>query len=398
MLIVKLWNYLRGYVVFRLEGLNLERVINLAISRGIYFWDLYRIDYTTIEAKVGIKGYKELRNIIKKTGCRAKIYLKVGYPFFISKLKRRKIVVFGWIMSLILVILFSSFVWSIEVKGNKQMNKTEIVQTLKKMGLSQGVFKYSIDIDDIKNNLLIKYDTILWVGIEIKGIKAIVRIIEKEDNPVKIDKNTPCDIIAAKRGIIEKVIAKNGYAMVKKGDIVKPNQILISGKIVREGIDVRYVHSSGEVYARTFYEKIEGMSIYKTIKTRTGNKYTKRILKIGDTSFVISKGDIPFKKYIIERKNKSFIKWRKIKIPVEIFIEDYYEVVEKKQRIDEEIIKKSLQDLMLVKLMKEIPEEAKILNKSFKFKKENNKVIGNLTIECLESIGIKRKIDIVEEE
>ncbi|WIF94798.1 sporulation protein YqfD [Caminicella sporogenes] len=398
MLVVKLWNYFRGYVVFRLEGLNLERVINLAISRGVYFWDIHRIDYTTIEAKVGIEGYKELRNIIKKTGCRAKISMKIGYPFVISNLKRRKVIIIGWILSLMILIISSSFIWSIDVVGNKKINDEEILKTLRNLGLNQGIFKYKVNIDNIKNNLLIKYDTISWVGIEIKGTKAIVKIIERDDNLNKIESNIPCDIVADKRGIIEKVIAKNGDAVVKRGDIVKPNQVLISGKIVREGMDVRYVHSLGEVYARTFYEKVEKRPIYNIIKIKTGKKYTRRIIRIGNMEFTISKGNVPFKKYVVEKKNKSFSKWRKINIPIEILIENYYQIVEKKQRIDEKILRKSLENFMIVNIMKEIPKEAKILNKTFKFKRENNIFIARLTVECLESIGVKKRINIVEED
>ena len=35
-----LWNFLKGYVVIRVDGLSLEKFINITVSRGIYLWEL----------------------------------------------------------------------------------------------------------------------------------------------------------------------------------------------------------------------------------------------------------------------------------------------------------------------------------------------------------------------
>lgn len=398
MLVIKIWNYFRGYVVFKLEGLNFERVLNLAIEKGIYLWDIHKINYTTIEAKVGIKGYKELLKILKKTGCRSKIQLKIGYPFFILRLKRKKIVAVGLIICLLLIISFTSFIWNIQIQGNIDISKQDILTSLENMGVKVGTFKYDLNSSDIKDNLLINYDKLAWVGVEIKGTKIKIEIVEKEREPSKIDKSLPCHIVAKKDGIVEKVIAKNGDALVKKGDIVRKNQILISGKIEREEGLLRLVHSFGEIHARTFYEKTHKIPILKVSKIKTGRKFTKRIFKFGEISFLISKGNVPFDKYIIETKNKSLTKWRKIKIPVEIVIEEYYEIIEKKKKVSKDALEKSLKDFLIVNLIKEIPEDAKILSQTINYKKDRNAIWGHLTVEVLESIGIEQRFDMHEEE
>ena len=51
MLSIKIWNYFRGYVIIRVEGLTLEKFLNLATNKDIYLWDIERIEYTVIEAK-----------------------------------------------------------------------------------------------------------------------------------------------------------------------------------------------------------------------------------------------------------------------------------------------------------------------------------------------------------
>ncbi|WP_432664590.1 sporulation protein YqfD [Wukongibacter baidiensis] len=398
MLILRIWNFFRGYVLFRLEGLNLERTLNLAIEDGIYLWDIRRINYTTIEGKVGGRGYKELRKVLKKTGCRSKIKMKIGFPFFIFKLKRKKIVAVGLVLSVLLIIGFTSFVWDVEIQGNNNVSKREILESLESIGVKAGVFKYTLNKSEIKDGLLITHDRLAWVGVEVKGTKIRIEVVEKDERPEKVEKDTPCHIVATKNGVIEKIIAKSGDAAVKKGDIVKQNQILIDGKIEREGLPPRFVHSMGEVYARTYYEKSKVMPIYKVKKIKTGRKFTRRIFKIGDTSFTVSKGSVPFDKYVIEVKNKSLTKWRNIKFPVEIVIEQYFEIVEQKKKVPEDVIRKSLKDFLLVNVIKDIPEDGKIIKRSIDYKKQGSVIKGHLIVEVLESIGMEKIFSIHEEE
>ncbi len=38
--IIKIWHYLKGYVIIKIEGLTLERFLNLAANKDIYLWDI----------------------------------------------------------------------------------------------------------------------------------------------------------------------------------------------------------------------------------------------------------------------------------------------------------------------------------------------------------------------
>ncbi|WP_129596773.1 sporulation protein YqfD [Anaerophilus nitritogenes] len=392
MLAVKLWNLLRGYVVIRIEGLSLEKFINYAIARGIYLWDITRIDYTTLEAKVGTNAYKELRHIVKRTGCRIKINQKIGYPFFMNKIKGRKMFITGFIFCIFMIFMMTSFVWNIEIIGNEKTEEKDIINYLDKLGLYEGALKYKLDLSDIENSMMIKLDHLTWVGIHIQGTKAIVEIVEGIDPPKIIPKNIPCDIVATKKGVIEKVIARNGDALVQRGDIIKKGQKLITGQIQREEIDTRYVHALGEIFARTYYEKEEEISLIDIKKIKTGNKFTRRIAKIGNNQIALSLEEIPYKNVIIERRNKRLLNWRNIQIPVEFITEEYYEVIQKKETIDESIAKDALVEKITIDLVKNIPKNASILNQDIVFSKKDNKIKGKLTIEVLEEIGEQQKL------
>ena len=390
---MRIWNFFRGYVVIRIEGLSLEKFINYAISRGVYLWDIIRIDYTTLEAKVGLEGYKELRHIVKKSGCKVKIHGKIGYPFFMHKIKVRKMFTVGFIISILLIFAGTSFIWNVEIVGNKDLPTHVIEDFLDRNSLFPGAFKYQISISDIEDNMMIEFESLAWVGVHIKGTKAIIDIVEKVQPPESVPFDIPCDIIAAKNGIVEKVIAKNGDALVKKGDIIKKGQTLITGALFREELPIRYVHALGEIYAKTYYEENEEMSLIKQEKLKTGNMYKRRIVKIGNSQIALSFGEIPYSNVIIEKRNKSIPGWRNIKIPVEIIIEEYHEVTDKNTTIEKSVIKKALQEKIMVKLINKIPVNATIVDQDFIFYEDEENIIrAKLTIETLEQIGIQRKI------
>ena len=59
---MRIWNYLTGYLVIRVDGLSLEKFINLAVTNGIYLWGINRQSYTSLTACIGISGFRKLQN------------------------------------------------------------------------------------------------------------------------------------------------------------------------------------------------------------------------------------------------------------------------------------------------------------------------------------------------
>src|SRR5690554_3884232 len=122
---IKTWNFLRGYVIIRVEGLTLERFLNLAATNDIYLWDINRVDYAILEMKATIEGFRALKEVIKKVGCRVEIVEKRGLPFILYRLKYRKMLGFGFIVFFILIIFLSSIVWDIDINGNQKVKSED---------------------------------------------------------------------------------------------------------------------------------------------------------------------------------------------------------------------------------------------------------------------------------
>lgn len=122
MLLFRLWNYIRGYVIIVVEGYFLEKFVNICTRRQILLLDIKRQKNSKMTLKVSIKGFRMLKPIAKKTGCRVKILKKHGLPFLINRYKSRKTFLLGAALFIVLFYIMTSFVWTIEVTGNKKLN------------------------------------------------------------------------------------------------------------------------------------------------------------------------------------------------------------------------------------------------------------------------------------
>lgn len=86
-------NYILGFVDIVVEGYYIERFINICTNKQIFLWNLKRDKDTILYARVGIKDFKKLKNICRKTQCKMKINHKKGVPFVLHQYKKRKIFV-----------------------------------------------------------------------------------------------------------------------------------------------------------------------------------------------------------------------------------------------------------------------------------------------------------------
>ncbi|MCR2044950.1 sporulation protein YqfD [Anaerosalibacter massiliensis] len=393
MLAIKIWNYFRGYVIIRVEGLTLEKFLNLAINKDIYIWDIDRVEYTIIEAKVSIQGFKSLRDIVRRVGCRVYIVEKKGFPFLLEKLKKRKMLGLGFIIFMVLIFFLTSFIWNIEVQGNEKIKDEDIINFLEETGVSKGKYKSEVDTGKLRANILDRFQNLSFVNVEFKGTKLLIEVKEQDLPPKEIDKDTPCNIVAKKKGIVEKIVAKNGKAIVNKGEIVKEGQLLITGIIEDELLeDNIVVHSEGEVLARTRYSHKKEEFIEKTVKEETGNVYTMKKIKFGEKDIRLSKKEIPFKEYTEEIDEKPLIEKFGDDFPIKICIYKYREIEKRKVRENIEALKKSTQVLATQEINRKLPKKAEVISKDVKYLEEDNKLITEVIIEVIEDIGKKQII------
>ncbi|MFZ5352880.1 MAG: sporulation protein YqfD [Bacillota bacterium] len=393
MFIIRIWNYFRGYAIIIVEGLKIERFINLAIINGIYIWDIKRQNYTTIRAKIGLNNFNKLRDIVRKTDSSISIVDKRGFPFVFRSIKKHKLLSLIALIMILFLYYISSHIWMIEIVGAKNIEKSEILQYLYREGLREGASKSSIDKRDLENSMLIRMNQLAWIGVQIKGTKALVEVVEKKEAPPIISKTDYCDIVAAKNGVINKLLVLNGDGLVKDGATVKKGQILVTGTIVREGMEPRYVHSMAQVTARTWYEDAEEIPLVQIEYKATGRSITRYKLDIMGKSFS-AKENVKYQDYNSYEEVKNILCFGDFVFPVKLIKTRYEELmpVEKIVTVDE--AKARCAERLNQKIRIQIPENAVILNKNIDYYVEDSCVKAKITVEVLEDIGVKQKISV----
>ncbi len=382
-----------GYLIIRVDGLSLEKFINLTISNGIFLWGIKRSGYTTMTACISISGFKKLKGIARKVRCRVRIVDKRGLPFLLVRLRHRKMLLVGLTAFLIILYGLSSFIWTVDVEGNVKVPEDKLLNALAKYGIKPGAFKKGLDISAIENRLIIDVPDIWWASIQLKGTKAIVKVVEAAQPPPMVDKDTPCNIVASKDGIIHEMVVLEGQPVVKQGDTVKKGQLLVSGVVEdSETLTTRFVHAMAQVTARTWYEGQAVYSLDKGLTQRTGRKVVHRFLDMGQWVVEYQKGDIPFKQYEVEERKVPFFGEGRF-FPITMIVREYYEVEKLPISASLQQLKEIAQKEAMEDVNKKIPPDAKIVDKRVKYDMiEDKEVKVTVYVEVLEDIAQEQKI------
>ena len=385
-------NYILGYVNILVEGYFVEKFINICNKQKIFLWNLKRSKTTIIYANVSIKDFKKLKPIAQKTKCKIKIKSKKGLPFIFNKYKKRKIFVIGLAMVLITIFTLSKFIWNIEVIGNEKINADEIIQIANENNLKIGKFKNKVDTKKIINKLRLERDDIAWIGIEIKGTNAIIKIVESIPKPNIIDDEEFCNIVATKDAIIKKISAQNGTPVVKEGEIVKKGTVLIAGWLEGKYTGTRYVHATGSVQGKVWYTQKERIYFKQQKKEQTGNVENKYSLNINNFKINFNKGVSKFKNYDTIETNKKVKLFSNFYLPIELIkitntevnITDITYTLEEAKNIGIEKAKQELNN--------KIENLNNILSIQINDSQTSQYIEVEVTYEMLENIGTKEKI------
>lgn len=325
MYLIILLNYLLGYITITVEGYFIERFINICNSKKILLWGIKRKKSSVMITKIGIQDFKRIKEVAKTTKCKIKINEKKGIPFILHRYRKRKIFLVMILIVSISIFITSNYIWNIEIVGLDKISNEEIIETLKENGIDLGTKKKDINTKEIVNNIRLQRDDIAWIGLDITGTNLKVEIVEAKEKPEIIDEDDICNIIATKDGIITKVIAQNGTATVKEGDVVKKGDILIEGWIEGQYTGTRYVHSEGTVQARVWYSKKEKKYFENTEEVETGASENKYKININNFEINLYKSIPNFEKYDTINENKKIKIFSNFYLPIQIQKTTYIE-------------------------------------------------------------------------
>ncbi|WP_058486948.1 sporulation protein YqfD [Defluviitalea phaphyphila] len=372
---LSIWNYLRGYVTIEVYGFSVERFMNLASYKGIYLWDIKR-NNSKVQMKVSIKGFRMLKTCAKKTKCKIKIIQKKGWPFVAHRYRKRKMMALGGLIFLGILYLLSSFIWVIEINGNEKISTEELIKALEEYGLKPGTWKRNIDTNQVENFLITNFNDIAWTAVDIKGTKAIIDLTETVTKPEIVDKDTPCDLVAEKTGLIISMVIRAGTPKVEVKDLVQKGDILVSGELVVNSEDEiqekKYVHADADILAKTRYELTYEQPLLYMEKQYTGKVKKQYGIEVINKEFNFFKPRISFQNYdkIINKTQLSLTKY--LILPIQGVIYEYkeYKPIIKKKTLEE--AKKIAEQEIKKELEEKIGEDGEIVTLDIKYYTEEN--------------------------
>ena len=228
MLIRVFWAYMLGFLVLVVRGEHPERFINLASMRGVVLWDVIWVNQETILVKVAARSFKPLRHIARRTNAKVRIRVKGGLPFVLQRLRRRRMLTGGAITFCLLLYLFSSLIWTVDVIGTRQLDPAEVRREAASAGLYPGNLRFLVDGKDVADRLMLEMPGIAFAEVDFRGTQASIRIYERISPQPSLG---AANIVAVKDGVIRDILVLAGAPQVKEGDLVRAGQVLISGII-----------------------------------------------------------------------------------------------------------------------------------------------------------------------
>lgn len=392
MILVKLFNYLRGFLVISVEGNFIERFMNICMRRNIYLWNIKNCGRNKKYMSVSILGFKKLIGISHKTSSSVRIIKRRGIVFSFRNYRRRYALIYGLLVFLILTQVMSWFVWDVEVLGNSKVPTDEILSVLDSSGLSVGDFIPFIDPENIRLRTMVEIPELAFLGISVNGSKVSVEIRERVPVPYVVEKDKPCNIISTADGVIVSIDVSSGEAKVKPGDVVYLGQTLVSGLQNSSVLGVRLIHSSADVRART-WRNFEA-KINKTTDERvyTGKVQKKNSIKIFNfkLNFFIN-DNTSFENYDKISENRILSIGKNISLPVSLQSDVYKEVEIRQTAVPNDEAETAAKNDLNEKI--KMLDGAEVVSAAYKtVVEEDGSEILQATFECIENIAVKEEV------
>lgn len=391
-------NYIRGYLVISAEGCFLERFINICLRRGILLRDIKRTGQERLTAKISVSAFLQIRSVAFKTRTHIRILQRRGAMFHLKQYEKRRFALFALILAAALFWYSTNHVMGIDIIGCNKMNADEIMSGLNEYGVDFGAPLRKIDTDELQNRLMIKFEGVAWAGINIRGSRVYVEIKERLDKADILEQDTPCNLIAAKKGEITEIDAREGQSMINVGDGVEAGDLLVSGVIDSSSRGARLVHAFGEVYAKTTYEKSTEVPLEYDLRENTGqvkNRYTVNVLKLKIPLYLGTKAPFTYYDEAVSKKEyrSSFDALPSVFIQKDSYFE---QTSQKLTRSEDEAISYGSEQLKSL-LDEELPVETTVLDISEEHSLlSNGNVLVTVKYECEENIAKQVLIDKVD--
>ena len=394
-MLLRLVNALRGSVRLEVEGAFPERFLNLCAQRAILFWNVEWMEATRLRLTVTRRGSRQAAALGERTLCTVTPAGRSGMPYFLARFRKRYAFWVGMGLSMAAVCVLSSFILTIQVKGNTDVSTAQILTELRRQGLSIGTFGPGLDERTVGNKVLLQLPQLSWISINLYGTRAEVLVREAVEPPELVDAQEYGSVVARASGIVTRVEALTGEAVVKVGDTVLEGETLISGTVHLEGpaysdtpeIGQIQVRASGRVYARTWRTMAAQLPLEAQVKRYTGEETNLwSVTALGRRTDFFGKGGISFDRYDKISRTWTLTLPGGEEMPLAVQRETCRAYELETLAVEPDAAEAMLKERLL-EALEEAVGEGEIVSTEFSVETENGMLTVTLQAECREEIG-----------
>ena len=332
----KIYEYLRGSYTVTARAESVCRALNVLMKNNVPFYGVKAEGGGLVGFCLEPDAFRKYVALTAEMTIEDERVTRRGLFAFASGYKMRIGFFIGALLCAALLAASSFFVWDINVSGQTGLSEKEILKTLEGYGLYIGAYIPNIDTMRLENELVIDTEELSYASINLRGTVAEVVVRERKEKDVE-NISLPSNLVANCDGQIESIEVRGGMPTVKKGQIVKKGQLLVSGVIDSQAVGYRLVRARGEIYARISRSFTAEVPLVREKKSRTGEKKTRVTIRFFAKKInLFSNNDISFEKYDTIEEEKRLCLFDRVELPVFIIKTTYSEYVTETEKISEE--------------------------------------------------------------
>ena len=334
-------NGLSGTVTFSIIGAYCEEFLNELLANRIKLKNINSRG-GIIYATTNVGRYPIVARTSRKYGVRTRVTERHGVYFGIRNFSKRPGLTAGLIVSAVIVNILRLYIWNIDIHDNYELTDDYILELLDSYGITAGTLANDSNTLETERLIMLTNDRINWINIEINGSRADVYLSENTNSPKNdIDFMTPCNIVAAKTGVIVDSDVSSGKMLYETGSGVAEGSVIVSGAVSAESGTI-LVHSEGKIIAEFSEDAEFALDCVSTEKVPTGETFTHRQLMLLGMVFPLDSNNSNIADTMCKEHTEQCTLWG-IELPVKIRTETYTRYEDKQVTRTEDDVRKQLE-------------------------------------------------------
>ena len=153
--------WLLGYVDIYVKSKDAVMLLNLCMYYSIPY-SRFSYDDGGISIRLRLSHFKKIQNECNLRNIELWEKGRGGIPVFVYNNRKRSGFVIGGVLAILMMVIFDSFIWDINISGNTTLTSSEIIEELSSYGVSVGANKNKIHTQSIENRILIESEDTCW--------------------------------------------------------------------------------------------------------------------------------------------------------------------------------------------------------------------------------------------